>query len=191
MEHIIEYLTKEKTSFAIITGRFSSIFQYRDSDIDIVFNDFNFRSVFNNSRFKFIHKNRIELLETGDKIDLYFQNLNVGYYHYLKVQDSSYEVNQISELEYIIYLVLDPLLKFSKYHTRHKDQLSRYKPEELQESFRYITTILGRGLADVLYHKIINRDFNISSFFIKKCKFRLLFINNNFVRMIKSRFIRL
>ena len=60
------------------------------------------------------------------KIDLYFKTLNVGYYHFLKVSPLSFKSKEVSEIEYIIYQILDPLLKFSKYKKRHEYRLCEY-----------------------------------------------------------------
>lgn len=47
--------------------------------------------------------------------------------------------------------------------------------------------IIGKKLSLSLLNKVSNNNFNISKAFIKICKIKLLFINNNFVKMIKSR----
>ena len=49
--------------------------------------------------------------------------------------------------------------------------------------------IIGSKLTKILLNKISDSKYSISRSIIKKCKFRMLFINGNFVKMLKTRFI--
>ena len=192
MKGVCKYLKDNNISFALIKGKHD---QVEDNivkpDIDIVLKNKSSIMLFKNPDFKFINQYRFRERLTGLNIDIYCQFLNVGYYYYLRIGKSSYDNYQISDLEYLIYLILDPLLKFSEYHVRHKKRLSRYSQEDLSQAFVLIDSIIGLRLSKVLYKKITSRDFNISTIFIKQCKFKLLFINGNFVRMCKYRFLTL
>jgi hypothetical protein len=122
------------------------------------------------------------------RIDLYFKTLNFGYYHFLKVSPSSFKSKKVSETEYIIYQILDPLLKFSKYQKRHEYRLRQYVNAGISDDVKkMLRQIIGCKLTKILLNKISKSEFSFSSSFIKRCKFRMLFINGNFVKMIKSR----
>jgi len=127
-------------------------------------------------------------IENNLRIDLYFKTLNVGYYHFLEIDNQDFLNTEVSELAYIIYQIIDPLLKFSKYHNRHQYRLKKYFnnsiPNEVEECLR---KIIGKKLAYELLVNISNSNFNVKSTFIKKCKLNMLLINGNFVKMIKSR----
>ena len=192
MQGVCKYLKDNNIVFALIVGKYNQVDDaIVKPDIDIVLKNKSSILAFKNPAFKFIHQYRFREILTGLNIDLYCQFLNVGYYYYLRISQSSYDNYQISDLEYLIYLILDPLLKFSEYHTRHKKRLSRYSHKDLDQAFVLIASMIGLRLSKVLYQKIASRDFNVSSFFIKQCKFKLLFINGNFVRMCKYRFLTL
>ena len=192
MQGICKYLKDSNITFALIKGKYDQVDDdIVRPDIDIVLKNKSSILIFKNPTFKFINQYRFREILTGLNIDLYCQFLNVGYYYYLRISNSSYDNYQISDLEYLIYLILDPLLKFSEYHSRHKKRLSRYSQEELSQAFVLLESIIGLRLSKVLYQKISSREFNVSTVFIKQCKFKLLFINGNFVRMCKSRFLTL
>ena len=192
MQGVCKYLKDSNIAFALIKGKYN---RFDDDivkrDIDIVLKNKSSILAFKNPAFKFIHQYCFREMSTGLNIDLYCQFLNVGYYYYLRISQSSYDNYQISDLEYLIYLILDPLLKFSEYHIRHKKRLSRYSHKDLDQAFVLIASMIGLRLSKVLYQKIISREFNVSTIFIKQCKFKLLFINGNFVRMCKYRFLTL
>ena len=121
-------------------------------------------------------------------IHLYFLVLNVGYYTFLKVNSKSFLNKKLSKPEYIIYNLLDPLLKFSKFLPRHQYRLAKYFSADLPSEVRIILDCtIGRLLSNFLLNKVKNNDFSISRIFIMICKFRLLFINGNFVNMLRSR----
>ena len=62
-----------------------------------------------------------------------------------------------------------------------------FKNFKKTEVLYMLQKILGKKLSLSLVNKVSNNNFNISKGFIKICKIKLLFINNNFVKMIKSR----
>ena len=98
------------------------------------------------------------------------------------------KVKKVSEIEYIIYQILDPLLKFSKYQKRHEYRLSQYFKKGINNEVQIrLKQIIGCKLTKILLNKISNSEYSISRSFIKICKFRMLFINGNFVKMIESR----
>ena len=143
-----------------------------------------------NSSFKYLQNNSFLDISDNLRIDLYFKILNVGYYHFLKINPIAFEFKRISETEYIIYQILDPLLKFSKYQKRHEYRLRKYVNSGISDDVRIkLKQIIGLRLTNVLLSKILESDFSFSSLFIKRCKFRMLFINGNFVKMIKSRIL--
>ena len=49
--------------------------------------------------------------------------------------------------------------------------------------------IIGKELGNQLVDNIANGSFDISTSFIKKCKWKMLFINGNFVKMLQSRIL--
>ena len=116
-----------------------------------------------------------------------FKNTSVfGYYNSKSISGRAATKIQ----EYIIYQLIDPLIKFSKYEERHKHRLRAYfEREENQESIREaLSCIIGDTLAKYLIYKILDNDFALSLLFIKRCKFRMLFINGNFVFIPKEIF---
>ena len=112
----------------------------------------------------------------------------MGYYHYLIINKQSFISNQVSESEYILYQILDPLLKFSKYQNRHQYRLQAYFKKDITKEIKAsLNKIIGKKLANLLVDNISKGDFNISKALIRKCKCRMLFINGNFVKMLKAR----
>ena len=140
------------------------------------------------TNFKYLENNSFLAVSDNLRLDLYFKTLNVGYYHFLKINLIAFKSKQISEKEYIIYQILDPLLKFSKYQKRHEYRLRQYVNAGISDDVKkMLRQIIGCTLTKILLNKISKSEFSFSSSFIKKCKFRMLFINGNFVKMIKSR----
>ena len=196
MTNLFKFLEDKKIAYAVLKGAYDkdSIkeedFGFRN-DLDIVL-DCSKEDVFHffqeDHRFKYLKNNSFLAIADNRRIDLYFKTLNVGYYHFLKVNTSSFKSNKVSETEYIIYQILDPLLKFSNYKKRHEYRLIQYFKNGISDDLQIsLKQIIGCKLTRILLNNISESKFSIPSSVIKKCKFRMLFINGNFVRMIKSR----
>jgi len=198
MNNIISFLQESSIPYAIIRGKYDGLYHNYDktyvSDLDLVV-DCKKSDIFSNINslkdFKHLEENTFIDLSTQLRIDFYFQSINVGYYHYLRVSPSSFKLNQVIESEYIVYQIIDPLLKFSRYKKRHIYKLKKYSEEYdfdiIKDKLQFI---IGSSLTDEILDKILNSDFSISKSFIRKCKIRLLFINSNFVRMLFFRFCK-
>ena len=197
MIKLFKILNSHKIPFAVISGKFDKESYSVESklfnpDVDLVLNCDKTKIVhllLNDKDFK-IMGDIIFDLQLNLRIDLYFRSINVGYYHFLVPNSDSYKVQKLKEEDYIIYQLLDPLLKFSKYHKRHIFRLKQYFfdgiPKEIPSK---LSKIIGKSLSEELLNNISKSEFSFSSSFIKKCKFRMLFINGNFVKMIKSRIL--
>jgi len=196
MTNIINFLKQKKIAYAILKGTHDNESYMHErvgfkKDLDIVLNckkDEVFFFLIADNNFKYLVDNSFLDIENNLRIDLYFKTLNVGYYHFLKINNQDFLNKEVSESAYIIYQILDPLLKFSKYHNRHQFRLKKYFrntiPKEVEE---YLKEIIGKKLAFELLENISNSNFAVKSIFIKKCKLNMLLINGNFVKMIKSR----
>jgi len=196
MTNIINFLKQKKIAYAILKGTHDNESYMHErvgfkKDLDIVLNckkDEVFSFLIADNNFKYLVDNSFLDIENNLRIDLYFKTLNVGYYHFLKINNQDFLNKEVSESAYIIYQILDPLLKFSKYHNRHQFRLKKYFrntiPKEVEE---YLKEIIGKKLAFELLENISNSNFAVKSIFIKKCKLNMLLINGNFVKMIKSR----
>ncbi len=144
----------------------------------------------NMKEFRNLEKNSFLDIKNNLRIDLYFNFLNVGYYHYLKFSGADFDKKRISSINYIIYQIIDPILKFSFYHERHKKRLIFYFSNRRHEDVKKeLGVIFGSYIANFFINKLQKSEFTFSRFFIKICKLRLLFINGNFVRMLKSRIL--
>jgi len=196
MTNIINFLEQKSIAYAVLKGTHDNESYMYESvgfkkDLDLVLNckkDDVFSFLIADNKFKYIGDNSFLDIENDLRIDLYFKTLNVGCYHFLKINNQDFLTKEVSESAYIIYQILDPLLKFSKYHNRHQYRLKKYFsnriPKEVEESLK---EIIGKKLANELLENISNSNFDIKSIFIKKCKLNMLLINGNFVNMIKSR----
>jgi len=195
---IFNILETENIPYSLILGEYdreSFLVENKSfkSDIDIVLNSSS-RVIIDilkeKNEFDYLGDSSFRDNTTGVRVDLYFNFLNVGYYNFLKINSESFLKKNISEEEYIIYQLLDPLLKFSMYKSRHKFRIEKYFAGGIREDVRFkLASILGERLSSILLSKIKNKDFKISLLFIKICKLRLLFINGNFVEMLKSRIL--
>ena len=196
MTNIFRFLEEKKIAYAVVKGVYDEDSLKKEDarfrkDLDIVM-DCNKEDIFpflkKESNFKYLEHNSFLAISDNLRIDLYFKTLNVGYYHFLKVSPTSFKSKEVSEIEYIIYQILDPLLKFSKYQKRHEYRLSQYFKNGISDDLEIsLKQILGCKLTRILLNKISDSKFSIPNSVIKRCKFRMLFINGNFVRMIKSR----
>ena len=196
MTNIINFLEQKRIAFLVLKGVYDeeSYLLENESfkkDLDLILNckkDDVFSNLIADDNFKYLGDNSFLDIENDLRIDLYFKTLNVGYYHFLKIDNQDFLTKEASELTYIIYQILDPLLKFSKYHSRHQYRLEKYFnnsiPKDVEECLK---EIIGKKLANELLGNISNSNFTVNSIFIKKCKLNMLLINGNFVKMIKSR----
>jgi len=196
MTNIINFLEKKSIAYTVLKGIYdkgSYIHEIVDvkKDLDLVLNckkDDVFSFLLADNNFKYLGDNSFLDIENDLRIDLYFKTLNVGYYHFLKIDNQDFLNNEVSESAYIIYQILDPLLKFSKYHNRHQYRLKKYFINTIsKEVEKNLKQIIGKKLAYELLGNISNSNFVIKSIFIKKCKLNMLLINGNFVKMLKSR----
>ena len=196
MTNIINFLEQKNIAYVVLKGLHDkeSYIQERvgfKRDLDLVLNckkDDVFSFLITDNDFKYLGDNSFLDIENDLRIDLYFKTINVGYYHFLKIDNQDFLNKEVSESAYIIYQILDPLLKFSKYHNRHQYRLKKYFNNTIpKEVDVYLREIIGKKLAYELLENISNSNFAIKSIFIKKCKLNMLLINGNFVKMIKSR----
>ena len=198
MTNIFKFLEENKIAYAVLKGAYDEESLKKENiefrkDLDIVL-DCNKEDVLPiikaDYNFKYLENNSFLAVSNNLRIDLYFKTLNFGYYYYLKVTSSSFKSKEVSEKEYIVYQMLDPLLKFSKYQKRHEYRLRQYVNTGISDDVKKkLRQIIGYKLTKILLNKISKSEFFLSSSFIKKCKFRILFINGNFVKMIKSRIL--
>jgi len=193
---LFKILNREKIPYTIVEGEhdvesYKIDNKFSNVDIDVVLqtNSKYIMTVLKESGgFDYLGGHSFRDKKYNIRLDLYFFVLNVGYYTFLKVNHKSFFNKTLSKEEYIIYNLLDPLLKFSQYYPRHQYRLAKYFAVELPQEVRIILDCtIGRFLSNILLNKVKNNDFRISRIFIKICKFRLLFINGNFVNMLKSR----
>ena len=193
---LFKILDIEQIPYAVIEGEYDAeSYEIEDqsfsSDLDVVLQANSkqiIRVLRNHKGFDYLGGYSFRDNAVDIRIDLYFYTLNVGYYHFLSVDADSFDKQKLSKEEYIIYQILDPLLKFSEYYPRHQFRLEKYFSFELTKIVRVkLDAILGKFLSTILLSKIKRKDFEISKQFIKMCKLRLLFINGNFVKMLKSR----
>ena len=195
---IITYLNENNIAFAVLKGvhdKDSYQMETKEfkADLDIVLDcerNFFINALKTHPSFTYLEQNSFLDIENNLRIDFYFQTINVGYYHYLKIYEQSFLNKEVSEKEYIVYQILDPLLKFSKYHFRHQYRLSAYFKLDISSEIKeMLKDIIGRKLGNQLVDNIANGNFDISNSFIKKCKWKMLFINGNFVKMLQSRIL--
>ena len=122
MSKIFVFLEEKKIGYALLEGIDDEYGIIKEGlsfrkDLDIVLDCekediFSFLELDNN--FKHLGNNSFLSIQDNLRIDLYFKTINVGYYHFLKISSIAFKAKQVSEEDYIIYQILDPLLKFSK-----------------------------------------------------------------------------
>ena len=193
---LIKILENEGIPYAVIHGEYDDASYKLENnlfvpDIDIVLQTKSRKIISilkSKKNFNYLGNNSFIYNVTNTRIDLYFNYLNVGYYSFLKVDKLSFASKEISKAEYIVYQILDPLLKFLEYHPRHQFRLRKYFsqpiPKEVKTKLDYA---IGWQLSNALLCKIKDNNFTLSKLFIKRCKLQLLFINGNFVKMLKVR----
>ena len=198
MSIIFNLLKTHKISYIVLTGKYDEESYYIKKtsikkDLDILLDSTKeniIHHIFNHKNLKHLEDNSFFDTFKNLRIDIYFRSLNVGYYHYFKADTSVFSYSQYNENVYVIYLILDPLLKFSKYHIRHQYRLKMYFKNGINDEISLLLSdIIGVRLASYLLKKISQSDFKLSKIFIRLCKIKMLFINGNFVRMFKSRIL--
>jgi hypothetical protein len=196
MTSIFKILDDKEIQYAVLKGRYDDqSYEYEKigfkKDLDLVLNCNNTDIIDylkKENVFKYLEENSFLDIENNLRIDFYFKAINVGYYHFLKIDVDSFLNKKVSEKEYIIYQLLDPLLKFSKYHIRHQYRLERYFTSGIPVGVEAcLDRIIGKKFSVQLLKKILDSKYDVKPIFIKLYKFKMLFINGNFVRMIKSR----
>ena len=196
---ILELIIEKDISFAIINGKYdieSYNMEVEDflPDFDVVLQsnpELIIEDIRNSKDFQSLGQFSFREKDTNIRVDLYFHSLNVGYYHFLCIEERSFINNRVSEEEYIVYQLLDPLLKFSRYLPRHKYRLQKYFVDGVPDNIICrLEAIIGRNLTKRLLNKILTGDFDVSQFFIRRCKIKILFINGNFVKMIRKRILK-
>ena len=142
-EVVVSALTKSGLSFAIITGKFEkegSLYEFKNNrsyvpDIDII--------IFEDERFA-----RLELLKFGFRnisgcvfeychvtlgavhIDVYFEWLSVGIIKVFKPSLKDCVNLKTCESDYLLYQLIEPLLKFGEYKDRHVLRITLYKEND-------------------------------------------------------------
>jgi hypothetical protein len=198
MSVILDILLRENISYAIVKEIYNFPLHIENDnnyrkDVDIVVNCRRkdvIDKIKQNSNLVLIEKNSFFDKTIQTRVDVYFKSLNVGYYHYLTIDRKSFEEKKTQDLEYLIYIIIDPLLKFSRYKKRHQYMFSKYfKSIDNSSLHLKLSQIIGKVLSEILLGKLRKEEFYISNIFIKMCKFRMLFINGNFGAMLKNRLL--
>ena len=194
---VLEILEENNISYIIISGKYDEESYKTEEkefkpDLDIISKTKSFSIIsklFNKERFKILEENSIFDKQLNLRVDMYFKSVNVGYYHFLIPNNHSYKLKHLAEEDYIIYQILDPLLKFSKYHNRHKFRLSKYFKNGIPKDLSLrLSKIIGVFLTKILLNRIYKSEYIIEKQIIRLIKIRILFINGNFVKMFNVRF---
>ena len=121
MSIIFNLLKTHKISYIVLTGKYDEESYHIEKtsikkDLDILLDSTKeniIHHIFNHKNLKHLEDNSFFDTFKNLRIDIYFRSLNVGYYHYFKADTSVFSYSQYNENVYVIYLILDPLLKFS------------------------------------------------------------------------------
>jgi len=205
---IISKLMEKKLSFAIITGRFEEAGTLHEqetknlqADLDIVFFDISRAQLHEkllNLGLEHVEFNTYKYIAQDKSIlpiDIYIDFINTGYYSLFPIQKENLldcdGYNIISESDYIVYQILEPLIKFSGYKKRHWYRLKRYIDEgyftsEIKER---LCSIVGCFLATCLIDTISKKD-HVDKKIVQLIKLRLLFKHGNFLRMMEQRILK-
>ncbi len=204
---IISKLSGRGVKFAIIGGKYEKdglhFQQKKDGlvgDLDIVFFNTDFEKLKNELQaigikhieyqtYLFI-KNEVHL-----PIDIYIDYINTGYYYLFKIDAKGLKnidgVPYVSERDYILYQLIEPLIKFSEYKPRHIYRLQKYYENGYftLEIKHALARIVGPFFAKYILTTVEKKS-SIDKRIIKLIKLRLLLINGNFKRMIKERILQ-
>ena len=207
-EKILEILSKletENLSYAVITGKFEedgTAYEQTTSalkpDLDIVFFSIT-KSELHRKLIEIglehVHSNSYRYKSQNNKalpIDIYIEYINAGYYYLFPIDSKKIRRkncrNEICEEDYILYQLIEPLIKFSGYKKRHLYRINKYlengyiTPEIKQRLY----SIIGQYFADKIL-KNIQEKTPINRITVKMIKMRLLFKHGNFFRMINQR----
>ena len=169
MSIIFNLLKTHKISYIVLTGKYDEESYHIENtsikrDLDILLDSTReniIHHLFHHKNLKHLEDNSFFDTFKNLRIDIYFRSLNVGYYHYFKADASIFNDSLYNENVYIIYLILDPLLKFSKYHTRHEYRLKMYFNNGVNDKiYLLLSDIIGVKLASYLLKKISQSDLN-------------------------------
>jgi len=194
-------LNKLDLKYAVITGIYEELIDDDTvRDLDIVFFDISCKDL-KDILYKIGVKHNIynnylyEYKNAKLPIDIYIDYINTGYYFLFKI-DKNDLINRngictITENDYIVYQFLEPIIKFSEYKNRHKIRLKKYiqtgyVTPEVQKKLQ---NIIGIYFTNYLIN-VLKNDKQINQFVLKLLKLKLLFINNNFIRLIKKRILK-
>ena len=111
MTNIINFLEQKNISYVVLKGLHDkeSYIQERvgfKRDLDLVLNckkDDVFSFLITDNDFKYLGDNSFLDIDNDLRIDLYFKTINVGYYHFLKIDNQDFLNKEVSESAYIIY----------------------------------------------------------------------------------------
>ena len=98
MTNIINFLEKKNIAYVVLKGAHDkeSYIQERvgfNRDLDLVLNckeDDVFSFLISDNDFKYLGDNSFLDIENDLRIDLYFKTINVGYYHFLKIENQDF-----------------------------------------------------------------------------------------------------
>ena len=202
---ILSKLEKENLSYAVITGKFEedgTAYEQTtgalEPDLDIVFFGISKSELHRKlieMGLEHVHYNSYRYRSQDNKtlpVDIYIEYINAGYYFLFptdskKIRRENHR-NVICEKDYILYQLVEPLIKFSGYKKRHLYRINKYiehgyiTPEIKQKLYN----ITGRHFANEILKNIQNKT-PINRITVKMIKMRLLFKHGNFFRMIYQR----
>lgn len=130
-------LVSSDLSYAFISGTYEEEGSLRElksngqyyPDIDIIVwgNEALIIPVLKNLGFKNQNGTSYSIDMKGVSVDIYFNWISYDIIKIFTPRIETVENNQISERDYIIYQLIEPILKFGQHHERHKHRLNLYK----------------------------------------------------------------
>ncbi len=208
IKDVITKLQKERLSFAVITGKYEregTLYEQKRNnihpDLDLVFFDISKDQLHEkllNCGLEHVNHNTYRYIgENGSllPIDIYIEFINTGYYYIFKIDVKNLKIsegyNTISENDYIVYQILEPLIKFSGYKKRHIYRIKQYMKDGYitTDIKQYLCSIIGCFFTNKLLESI-KQGKTISGTTIKMIKVMLMFKHGNFFRMIKQRVLK-
>lgn len=206
----LEFLNKLKTTglkYAIISGKYDEVgveAEKVDSDfiedLDIVFFDVTETILYDKLEKLGLKNNifnsfRYNVQDDFLPIDIYIDYINCGYYYLFKIDKNNLQningFSFIKEEDYIFYQLIEPLVKFSTYKKRHKVRLNAYYTnnfinDKIRNKFK---KLVGKKVFTEIF-QFLFEDKDFSKNLLKLLKLRLLFKNNNLLRLINKRIIK-
>ena len=207
-QEVLSKIENESLSYAIISGKYEkegTLHEQKSGnlqpDLDLVFFDIK-RDDLHEKLLKMgmehIQYNTYRYMGKNDSvlpIDIYIDFINAGYYYIFRIDKKSVRLlnnyNTISEKDYIVYQILEPLIKFSGYKKRHKFRINQYikNGHVTTEIKQFLCTIIGCFLTKKILESI-EKEKAISRITINMIKIKLLFKHENFSRMLKQRILK-